>query len=182
MRLPVRRLSIVAISLAAAACGAGAPSGSPTPASSLAPGPSVDPSAAWLRASTTQAIPPLDEFAVPDPATITSDGRYVTVGPVDAMYPGPLLPNLRERPITDEGRQRILDEANRLGLLGGQTDFTGDAIPGALTGHLELTVDGRRVTLTGDPTAQIQCVTTPCDPPPGTPLTAQCSEAAQEWR
>jgi hypothetical protein len=25
------------------------------------------------------------------------------------------------------------------------------------------------VTLTGDPTAQIQCITTPCDPPPGTP-------------
>ena len=168
MRLPIRRLSIVAISFAAAACGVGSPSAVPA-APSVEPGPTVDPSAAWLRATTTQAIPPLDRFAIPDVVDVTSDGTYVTVGPVDAMYPGPLLPNLRQRSITDEGRQRILDEAARLGLLGGQTDFTGGGVPGGITARLDLTVDGRRVTLTGDPEAQIQCVTAPCDPPPGTP-------------
>jgi hypothetical protein len=171
MRLPNRRLAIVAISFVAAACGTGAPSAAPaSPVASVEPGPSADPSAAWLRASTTQAIPPVDAFAMPDVVVVTPDGRYVTVGPVDAMYPGPLLPNLRERPISDEGRERILDEAARLGLLAGETDFTGGGgRPGGVLGRLELTVDGRRVTLTGDPEARIQCVTAPCDPPPGTP-------------
>ncbi len=32
---------------------------------------------------------------------------------------------------------------------------------------IELTVDGTRITLTGDPSAQIECVAAPCDPPPG---------------
>jgi hypothetical protein len=169
--MPLRVLSIITVTAAIGACGTGAPSAEPTSpaAPSGSPGPSAAPSAAWLRASTTQAIPPVNAFAVPDTADITADGRYVTVGPVDAMYPGPLLPNLRERPITDAGRQRIVDEARRLGLLGGETDFTGGGRPGGITGHLALTVDGSRVTLIGDPTAQIQCITTPCDPPAGTP-------------
>jgi len=169
MRLPIRRLSLIVAAFAVAACGASASSASPGATSAPPSGPAVDPSAAWLRATTTQAIPPLDRFAIPDVVDVTSDGTYVTVGPVDAMYPGPLLPNLRQRSITDEGRQRILDEAARLGLLGGQTDFTGGSVPGGITARLDLTVDGRRVTLTGDPEAQIQCVTAPCDPPPGTP-------------
>ena len=169
MRLPVRQLLTPMVVFAAVACGTSAPASPPTPAASLAPGPSVEPGEAWLRASTTRAIPPIDRFAVPDAAAITPDGRYVTVGPVGEMYPGPLLPNLRERAITDDGRQRVLDQAVRLGLLGGPTDFTGGGMPGGVIGHLDLTVDGGRVTLTGDPHAQIQCVTTPCDPPPGTP-------------
>jgi hypothetical protein len=172
MRLPIHHLPLVAISLVAVACGAGAPP--PTPVSSSAasvvPGPSADAGAPWLRSTTTQAIPPLSRFAVPDTADITQDGRYITVGPVDAMYPGPLLPNLRQQTLTDAGRQRILDDAARLGLLAGPTDFTGGGgRPGAVLAHLDLTVDGRLVALTGDPEAQIQCITTPCDPPPGTP-------------
>ena len=103
-------------------------------------------------------------------STITGDGTYITVGPQDAMYPGPALPNLLGRPITDAGRARILAEAQRLGLLTGQTDFTADGgVPGGVTGRIELTVDGQRVTLTGSPEAHIECVTTPCEAPPGTP-------------
>jgi hypothetical protein len=167
--MPLRRLPLVFLVVLAAGCGSAAPPASPSAAPSIPPGSSADSSGPWLRASTTQAIPPLARFAVPDTAVVTADGRYVTVGPVDAIYPGPLLPALRERAISDAGRQRILDEATRLGLLGGQTDFTGRAIPGGQVGRLDLTVDGIRVTLTGDPQAQIQCITTPCDPPPGTP-------------
>lgn len=169
MRLPIRHLSVIVAAFAVAACGTSASSTSPGATMAPPSGAEVDPSAAWLRATTTQAIPPLDRFAIPDVVDVTSDGTYVTVGPVDAMYPGPLLPNLRQRSITDEGRARILAEAARLGLLGGQTDFTGGGVPGGITARLDLTVDGRRVTLTGDPEAQIQCVTAPCDPPPGTP-------------
>ena len=42
-------------------------------------------------------------------------------------------------------------------------------IAGGETGRIELTVDGRRVSITGDPSAQIECITTPCVPAPGTP-------------
>ena len=42
-------------------------------------------------------------------------------------------------------------------------------MPGGLTGVIELTVDGAIRELTGDPNANIECITTPCDAAPGTP-------------
>jgi hypothetical protein len=171
MRLPHLRLAVlatIAVSLLAA-CGSGSPV-SPSPAVSLAPQPSPQADTYWLRATSSQAIPPIDQFPIPPVVVITGDGRYITVGPQDAMYPGPALPNLLGRTINDAGRAKILAEAQRLGLLGGQTDFTADGgVPGGVTGRLELTVDGQRVTLTGSPEAHIECVTTPCEAPPGTP-------------
>jgi hypothetical protein len=172
MRLRHLRLAVLATTAACflAACGSASPA-SPSPAApSLAPQPSPQADTYWLRATSSQAIPPIDQFPIPPIVTITGDGTYLTVGPQDAMYPGPALPNLRGRPITDAGRAKILAEAQRLGLLGGQTDFTADGgVPGGITGRVELTVDGERVTLTGSPEAHIECVTTPCEPPPGTP-------------
>ena len=172
MRLPIRLLVLAAVAATAVvACGSTAPSSSPAaPSSSLAPQPSPQADTYWLRASASQAIPPLDQFPIPPVATITGDGTYLTVGPQDAMYPGPTLPNLIGRPISDVGRARLLAEAQRLGLLSGQTDFTAEGgVPGGVTGRLELTVDGQRITLTGSPESEIQCVTTPCEAPPGTP-------------
>ena len=113
------------------------------PSASLAPQPSPQADTYWLRVTTSQAIPPIDQFPIPPVVTITGDGTYITVGPQDAMYPGPTLPNLIGRPISDDGRARILAEAQRLGLLSGQTDFTAEGgVPGGVTGRLELTVDG----------------------------------------
>ena len=40
-----------------------------------------------------------------------------------------------------------------------------------------MTVDGQRVTLTGNPNALMECVTTPCDPPPGS-----AAAFAEFWR
>ena len=177
MRQPQLRLVVlgtIALSLLAA-CGSTAPA-SPSSAvaspagPSLAPQPSPQADTYWLRATSSQAIPPVDQFPIPPVVTITGDGTYITVGPQDAMYPGPALPNLLGRPITDAGRAKVLAEAQRLGLLTGQTDFTADGgVPGGVTGRIELTVDGQRVTLTGSPEAHIECVTTPCEAPPGTP-------------
>ena len=42
-------------------------------------------------------------------------------------------------------------------------------MPGGLTGMVELTVDGALREMTGDPNANIECITTPCDAAPGTP-------------
>ncbi|HXH05816.1 MAG TPA: hypothetical protein VNI83_04415, partial [Vicinamibacterales bacterium] len=41
--------------------------------------------------------------------------------------------------------------------------------PGSITTRLELLADGRLYDLVGDASRQIQCVTTPCVAPPGTP-------------
>jgi hypothetical protein len=175
MRMPASpaiAAGLVAAALLLGACGGSAatPAAPTTPAAQPTPVASDGSSSAWLRMTTSQAIPPADQFAAGPAAVITADGTLVVAGPVDAMYPGPLLPNLIGRPISDAGRARILEAARGLGLLAGPTDFTGDGIPpGGVTGRIELLGDGQRVTLVGDPTSRIECVTTPCDPPPGTP-------------
>ena len=161
MRLPVRLVLVAAATLLVAACGAGrGPSPEPTP----------DPSTAWLRAQQHQALPHANVFAVGPTAVITGDGTYVTAGAIPEIYPGPLLPPLIGRPISDAGREAILAEADRLGLLGRKTDFKGvAAMPGGVTGELTLTVDGSPRTLTGEPDSQIMCLIPPCDPIPRTP-------------
>jgi hypothetical protein len=147
------RLAITVVAIVLAGCGASA---QPAPSGSPAPQPY------WLRMTTTQAIAPLELFAVAPQLVITGEGLAVTAGP--------LLTNLVARPVSGAGQARIVQAARDLGLLSGQTDFT-PAMPvmGGLTGRIELTVDGRRIVLTGPPEAQIVCVTTPCEPVPGTP-------------
>ncbi len=156
---------IAAIPLLLAACSSGgAPGASTTPS----PDPAAD--TYWLRMTTTQAIAPVDLFGRLPDLVITGDGIAVTPGPMIEIYPGPLLPRLIGRRLTEAGRARIIQAARDAGLLDGRSDFTGDApIAGSETGRLELTVDGRRVSITGDPSAHIECITTPCVPAPGTP-------------
>ncbi len=176
MRLPstipaARRLVLPFVAVAlVAACGGGAASPSPAPPSPVNPTPVIPvPSPAegatyWLRMTTFQAIPPVNLFAVPPTATITGDGQYLVQGAVPAIYPGPLVMPLFGRQVSDAGRAQILAWADELGLLSGQTDFTGDGgLPGGITGKIELTVDGRLVALTGLPDAASP------DPKPGSP-------------
>lgn len=171
MRSPIRTLLVLPVVLAiATACSAG---GAPTSSATAPPepSPSPQPESYWLRMTTTQAIPPVNLFAVLPALVITGDGIAVSQGPIPAIYPGPLLPNLLGRQVTDAGLDQILAAARELGLLDGRTDFAGDSPPlaGGITGHIELTVDGGLVELTGNPEAQIVCVTAPCEPAPGSP-------------
>lgn len=160
------RARIAAIIAAAVLAACGGSSASPQPS----PTPSPDTQTYWLRMTTTQAIPPLDLFAVQPPLVITGDGIAVTNGPVPAIYPGPLMPNLIGRRVSSAGQAAIIQAAGGLGLLSGKTDFTGGGmVIGGVIGHIEMTVDGRRVELSGNPSAQIVCVTTPCNPAAGTP-------------
>ena len=91
---------VAAVVLAAAVGGCGepgtTPSGTPPPAGFL------------LRASLTQALAPENVFAWTPPVTITGDRILVTTGPVPAIFPGPLLPNLRGRAISQAGYDRIV--------------------------------------------------------------------------
>jgi len=50
-------------------------------------------------------------------ALVTGDGRALSTGPVTAIYPGPLLPNILQRSITPAAVQQLLAEADELGLL-----------------------------------------------------------------
>jgi hypothetical protein len=91
-------------------------------------------------------------------------------GPQIMIYPGPLLPNLQARPITDAGFEKIVQRGRDLGMFTGSGDFTPpDVAPGAQLGRIEIVVDSALHTLTGDPSRTIVCITAPCNPAPGTP-------------
>lgn len=152
-------LTLVVASIAA--CGGNAsPSPSPDP---------VDPNGFVLRATISQALPPDSTFAWLPMVLITADGRVISVGPTDAMFPGQLLPNLLERSISQAGWTAIANAARAAGLLSGQADFSNGApAPGAAVAHLQMVVDGRSYDLTGDP-AIPPCVAPGC--PQGQPGT-----------
>lgn len=155
----MRSAAILLSSLLLAGCAASVPSGSsPSPATGFA-----------LRAWISQALPPVGAFGAAGPLMAIADGRLIVHGPQVAIYPGPLLPNLQERPISDAGIAAILTEARRAGLLDGPTDLTGGSPPGAQTAHLLFTIDGVEREVLGDPGRQINCITTPCEAPAGTP-------------
>ena len=148
------------VAVLVAGCSSG--SGSPSPAGGTAP--------YALRATTHQAIPPESQFTWMPYAFITDDGVVVTQGPVLAIFPGPLVPPLFGAQLSETGYDQIVERARVLGLLDGTGDFRPqNPMPGGLTGVVELTVDGAIREFTGDPNANIQCITTPCDPAPGSP-------------
>jgi hypothetical protein len=77
---------------------------------------------------------------------ITGDGRVITEGPVPAIYPGPLLPNLIERSITEEGIQALLAKADELGLLADAEYRPNNHIADAPNTVVQITVGGTTYT------------------------------------
>jgi len=57
------------------------------------------------------------QVAGPATLVVTGDGRLVQAGPVIEIYPGPLLPNLQQRTISEDGIQQLLALAEDHGLL-----------------------------------------------------------------
>jgi hypothetical protein len=55
--------------------------------------------------------------------SIYGDGRMIVEGPMIEIYPGPALPNLQVRQLTEEAVQAILREARAAGLLGADATF-----------------------------------------------------------
>jgi len=53
------------------------------------------------------------------------DGRLITSGPQIEIYPGPALPNLQVRTVSEAGIQAILAAARRAGLLGPDRQYNG---------------------------------------------------------
>jgi hypothetical protein len=162
----MRRLaSLVSLLLLVSGCGAAASTHVPTPTEA----PSTSIVGFELRAWITQALPPIGFFPSAGPSVAIDHDRLITYGPQIAIYPGPLLPNLQQRPISQAGTDVITAAARTAGLLDGPTDLVGESLPGSQTGHLLFTIDGVEREVFGDPTRQIVCITAPCVAPPGTP-------------
>ena len=156
----MRRLSTLILVLLVAGGCAGAGS---------SPSPSAATTGFALRAWVSQALPPVGAFRTAGPDVTIDQGRLIVHGPEMAIYPGRLLPNLQQRPISQAGMDALVNAAGAAGLLGGPTDLTGGLPPGAPAAHLLFVIDGVEREVLGDPTRQIVCVTTPCDGAPGTP-------------
>lgn len=76
---------------------------------------------------------------------VTGDGRVFQQGPVIAIYPGPLLPNVQVRSITEAGIQQLLAKADAAGLFEERTYAPNDLIADAPDTVVTITAGGRTV-------------------------------------
>jgi len=96
------------------------PSANPTP-SSMSPSPSADPSAnvAIVRIDSAGGmLPPWVTLEWYPSVVLYADGRMISEGPVDAIYPGAALPNLQVTQLTPSGVAQVLQWAVEAGLVG----------------------------------------------------------------
>jgi hypothetical protein len=150
------RLSIVLvclICLVAAACSAPVHDGSSASAPPTS-GPSSGQSAAPRYAVETGAdrsilrISDQGGFTAPGYQLIRTprfalygDGRAIVMGPVDSIYPGPLLPNIRQVHVSSADIQTILAAADAAGLLGQDANYNDANISDATTTVFATRVD-----------------------------------------
>lgn len=73
---------------------------------------------------------------------VTGDGQLLQQGPVPAIYPGPLLPNVQARSISEDGIQQLLALADEAGLLADVEYARDDMIADAPDTVVTITVDG----------------------------------------
>jgi len=148
-------LAILAIPILVAGCAGGSsggnPSGStaPTAASRYAVG--TGPESLILRVSTEGGFiaPGYLLTAIPQFA-LYGDGRVIVPGPVDAIYPGPLLPNLRQLQLAPAEIQRLLAAADADGLLGADASYAQANVMDAGTTTFTTTVDGKTHTISAN--------------------------------
>ena len=140
-RAALRLASPAAIALTAmvaAACVA--PAGAVNPSAS--PSVAIDPDTVVIRVDWEGGfVPPGVNLSRLPIVLVTADGRVITQGPQDMMYPGPLLPNLQVRTLTAKALADLLERAADDGLLV-DADYAGGPIADAATTVLRITVDG----------------------------------------
>lgn len=147
------------IALILAACSAAAPSasptGGPTPGASTPPSatpgasPSASQAAALVLRVTTEGgfIGPAANLAALPQVTVLADGRILTPGAVDAIYPGPLLLPVVVRNVGPSGAAAIVAAIRAAGLDKPGADGSGGGIPGDTgTTVFLVNVDGTPVT------------------------------------
>jgi hypothetical protein len=154
---PIRLAAVTFLAVIVAACG-GATSGSPAPTapSSIVPPASAAPSASSSPAASAAGlllkvtseggfINPAATLAALPTVAVYTDGRILTPGPVDAIYPGPLLAPVVVRNVGPSGAAAILAAIKQVGL---DTPATaGPGIPGdSGTNVFAAVVDGKTTT------------------------------------
>jgi len=76
--------------------------------------------------------------------SLFGDGRVVVQGPQIEIYPGPALPNLLVRDVSEEGVQAILEAARVAGLLGEDRHYDNQRIADASTTTFTVNAEGKR--------------------------------------
>jgi len=109
----------VALTLLLAACTAG-PGGSPGPIAH----PAGDQLVLRIAYSGGLAGPTLQLTEIP-PFTLTGDGRVIVPGAQIELFPGPALPAVNVRRLTEDGIQAVLNEVARTGVFGASVEFRG---------------------------------------------------------
>lgn len=164
---PLAILIAVPLLVIAGCVGSGASptASSDSTATSASPTSSAPASGFYLRAWQTQALAPQYVFGWL-PAVTIADGEFIDgMVAVPAIYPGPLWTDPSARAISSAGIDAIVAEARQQGLLGTKSNFVDTPMPGAITGHIQMIIDGKTYDLVGDPQALTRCR---CIPDPGT--------------
>lgn len=136
--LPV---SLVAVILIAGCSQIGQPPGE---------GPVVHPggSAVVIRVDTSGGLVPYEALFtnLPD-FTLLGDGRIIVEGPVAEVFPGPALPNVLVRRVTEEGIQSVIFRLLETGLFEESQSFSGasNVVADAPTTTFTLRADSREV-------------------------------------
>jgi hypothetical protein len=79
--------------------------------------------------------------------SIYGDGRMIVEGPQIEIYPGPALPNLQVRRLTEEAIQAILEEARKAGLLGADATYDYPCVTDLPTTTFTVVAEGRTHTV-----------------------------------
>ena len=134
-----RPAALLAVAAVAVACAGSAGAAGPTPS----PKP-VDPDKVIFRVSWEGGFVTPDMLLGRLPVVaVYADGRVITQGPVLAIYPGPFMPNLQERTLSESGMGRLIELARDKDLLkDAHYDFPG--IADATDTVLEIDLDGER--------------------------------------
>ena len=79
--------------------------------------------------------------------SLYGDGRLIVEGPMIEIYPGPALPNLQVRQVSEDAVQAILAEAERAGLLGRDASYEYPCIADAPTTTFTVNAEGATHTI-----------------------------------
>jgi hypothetical protein len=135
-------LFIATIALAAAACGTPE---SVRPGSGITGGTNhpTGTDELVLRVEQTGGfVPTTFRFTNIPQVSLLGGGRVVTQGPQIEIFPPPALPSLNEVTITEEGIQKVLDEAEKAGLFGPNRHYDNRCVADASTTVFTLNAEG----------------------------------------
>jgi hypothetical protein len=137
-----RPAAFLLVSLSLAACVSSVGAVNPTPSPSATPDP-VDPNTPVFRVRWEGGFVTPEMLLGRLPIVVVyADGRVITQGPVPAIYPGPLMPNLQERTISAATLERLIELAREKDLLR-TVHYNYPGIADAPDTVLEIELDGK---------------------------------------